>query len=75
VGESGSRQSSKYRGVSWAKSRNKWEARFECDGKRHTLGAFEDEDDAARAHDKAARAHKGEKAQLNFPSKQLKGKG
>jgi hypothetical protein len=72
-GESGSRKSSKYRGVSWLKSRNKWKVVIRCDGKQHYLGYFEDEEKAAKAYDRASRAHKGEKAQLNFPPKQLKG--
>jgi hypothetical protein len=69
-GESGSRQSSKYRGVTWKKIDSKWQARIKYDGKRHSLGYFEDEEEAARAYDKAARAHHVEKAQLNFPAKQ-----
>jgi hypothetical protein len=60
---------SKYRGVSWYKSRKKWQARIQYDGKQRHIGHFEDEEQAARAYDKAARAHKGEKARLNFPTK------
>jgi hypothetical protein len=59
---------SNYRGVSWDKSRNKWVAEMQYDGKRHYLGHFEDEKEAARAYDRAARAQHGEKAQLNFPA-------
>jgi hypothetical protein len=72
-GESGSRKSSKYRGVNWKKIRNTWVAEITCNGKRHHLGYFEDEEEAARAYDRAARMHKGEKAQLNFAPKQLRG--
>jgi hypothetical protein len=61
---------SKYRGVSWHKSRNKWQARIQYD-QRH-IGHFEDEEQAARAYDRAARTNKGEKAQLNFPTKKEK---
>jgi hypothetical protein len=66
-GESGSRKSSKYRGVSLDKSTNKWKAGIKYDGWQHNLGSFEDEEEAATAYDKAARAHHGEKAQLNYP--------
>jgi hypothetical protein len=69
-GESGSRQSSKYRGVCWFERNNKWQTQIRYDGKQHHLGCFEDEEEAARAYDKAARAHHGEKAQLNFSAKQ-----
>jgi hypothetical protein len=60
--------SSKYRGVSWYKSSNKWKVQINYDGQQHRLGHFEDEEEAARAYDRAARAHQGEKAQLNFPT-------
>jgi hypothetical protein len=68
-GESGLRKSSKYRGVTWHKSGNKWTAQITYDGKNHHLGYFEDEEEAAKAYDRAASAHKGEKAKLNFPTK------
>jgi hypothetical protein len=69
-GESGSRKSSKYRGVSWHKNRNKWAAEITYDGKKHHLGVFEDEEEAARVYDRAAKVHKGERAQLNLPAMQ-----
>jgi TPR repeat protein len=59
---------STYRGVHWDKSNNKWVARIRYDGKRRTLGCFKDEEEAARAYDRAARAQHGEKSQLNFPA-------
>jgi hypothetical protein len=68
-GENGHRQSSKYRGVSWFNRDKKWKARFNYGGKQQHLGLFEDEDEAARAYDSAERAHKGEKARLDFPTK------
>jgi hypothetical protein len=61
--------SSQYRGVSWQKSDSKWIAKIRSDGKPHYLGCFDDEEEAARTYDRAARAHHGEKARLNFPTK------
>jgi hypothetical protein len=69
-GESGFRKSSQYRGVSWIKSKNTWKAQLYYDGKQHTLGYFENEEEAARAYDRAAKVHKGGRAQLNFAAKQ-----
>jgi hypothetical protein len=62
------KQSSTYRGVSWLKRDSKWKAQIWYDGNQHIIGYFEDEEEAARAYDKAARAKHGEKAQLNFPT-------
>jgi hypothetical protein len=39
------------------------------DSKQHSLGYFEGEEEAGILFDRAARAHHGEKAQLNFPVK------
>jgi hypothetical protein len=68
-GEGAGRQSSQHRGVSWNKQKKKWNVQIKYDGKRQHLGCFEDEQEAARVYDKAARAHKGEKAKLNCPTK------
>jgi hypothetical protein len=68
-GKGTERQTSTYRGVSWKQGKNKWTVYIQNDGKQRTIGYFEDEEEAARAYDKAARAHKGGKAQLNFPTK------
>lgn len=53
---------SKYKGVSYHNTIKLWRAYFR--GKH--LGWFEEEDDAARAYDKAARAHFGKKAYQNL---------
>jgi uncharacterized membrane-anchored protein len=68
-GEGAKKQSSQYRGVSWQKSENKWKAQIRYDGKKHYLGLFKDEEEAAREYDRPARTKLGEKAQLNFPTK------
>ncbi|MGB2866426.1 MAG: HNH endonuclease [Sedimentisphaerales bacterium] len=60
-------KSSKYTGVSWQKQRKKWIVviRYNCNNK--FIGYFEDEIQAAKAYDKAAKKHHGEFASLNFP--------
>lgn len=47
--------SSRFRGVSWDKARGKWEAYMSVDRRRHHLGRFSSEHDAAEAA-RAARA-------------------
>jgi hypothetical protein len=59
---------SQYRGVCWDKQRRKWIARITRDGKKHSLGYFEVEEDAAKAYDAAALEKDGHQAALNFPS-------
>lgn len=56
----------RYKGVR-AESENSWSAWITSHGARHYLGAFRDEESAARAYDAAARLHHGEFAVLNFP--------
>lgn len=59
-------RSSSYKGV-WRHSQNPtWIACITVAGKRHHLGSFRDEGDAARAYDAAARECFGEYALLNF---------
>jgi hypothetical protein len=58
--------SSKYKGVSWVRSSGKWKAAIQVDKKNLHLGYFEDEEEAARAYDAAARKYQGEFAYQNF---------
>jgi hypothetical protein len=58
---------SKYRGVHWAKKERHWRANLRFEGKWIGLGHFDNEIDAARAYDEAARKYHGEFARLNFP--------
>lgn len=45
---------SRFKGVSWDKTNQKWRARIVLDGRQRSLGNFRSEDDAARAYDDAA---------------------
>jgi hypothetical protein len=62
--------SSKYRGVSWAKTDRKWYARIGYCGKKHHLGSFESELEAAKAYDNAALQFHGREAKLNLGMQQ-----
>ena len=59
--------SSKFKGVSWDKQRERWRAIIYCDGVMYRLGRFRNEIDAALAYDDAASRLFGEFAWLNFP--------
>jgi hypothetical protein len=61
--------SSKYKGVSWHKDNQNWQAR--CNSKY--LGSYTQEEEAARVFDKAARELHGDYARLNFPDEQEQG--
>lgn len=61
------RGTSRYRGVYWSKQRCKWIARLHFGGKKHHLGCFIDEEQAARAYDAKAR-EVYEWPVLNFPA-------
>lgn len=56
-----------FKGVSWAKTSNRWLAQIVKDGVRYYLGVYHHKRRAALAHDRAALALHGEFAGLNFP--------
>ena len=60
------RKKSKYRGVSWDKGLRKWRARICVNGKRISLGLYDDEIEAAKVYDLQAIKSLGESAKTNF---------
>ena len=58
---------SRYYGVCWDKNNNRWKVSIRINRKKKHVGQFKDEEQAARAYDKAAREHYSEFARLNFP--------
>lgn len=56
-------KSSRYHGVCWDNGHERWMAT----SRSKIIGRFLVEEDAARAHDKAALQHFGDRARLNFP--------
>ncbi|RAK52107.1 AP2/ERF family transcription factor [Phenylobacterium deserti] len=60
-------RSDKLKGAFFNRSIGRWQAVIVCDGRRHYLGTFGAELDAALAYDKAARELHGAFARLNFP--------
>jgi hypothetical protein len=64
---SGRQYTSKFKGVSWDRGREKWVAQIRKDGKGRHLGRFGSETAAAEAYDQAARELFGPHARLNFP--------
>jgi hypothetical protein len=62
----GNRCTSIFKGVVWYKRHSKWNAQILVDGKRKHLGYYHDEEEAARAYDRAAIQHFGEYALTNF---------
>lgn len=55
-----------YKGISYRKSRNKWQARIKFHGQTRSLGYYSTPEEAAKAYNKAAIELYGEKARLNI---------
>lgn len=60
-----------YRETFYNSLRERWEARVICAGKRHYVGAFNTEEEAARARDVVATRLLGPEARLNFPENKI----
>lgn len=57
---------SRYKGVAWYKAQGRWRAMIHRDDRPIFLGYFDDEIEAARAYDRAARELFGDFAKTNF---------
>lgn len=64
VGKSAGK-TSRFKGVSWNKNKQMWTAAIKKDGKTVHLGAYQDEEIAARQYDRAARLSFGKFARTN----------
>ena len=58
---------SKYKGLTWYRREKRWAVRIMVDRNARFIGYFDNELDAARAYDQAAKEYHGQFASLNFP--------
>lgn len=64
----GAATTSQYKGVSWDRTRDRWQAKVTIHGVCRNLGRYDDEAEAARAYDAAALSAWGDFARVNFPN-------
>jgi hypothetical protein len=62
---------SRYKGVTWHKAQRKWQVQICYNGKHRTVGYFDNELDAAKAYDEAAKKYHKEFAVLNFKKSKI----
>jgi hypothetical protein len=58
---------SQFKGVSWDKYHQKWRATIHIDNRQTEIGRYDNEIEAAKAYDRAARQFFGALAYVNFP--------
>lgn len=57
--------SSKFKGVYWCKRQKRWVAKIDCNSKRHYIGSFVNETDAAVAYNKKSAELFGDFSRIN----------
>lgn len=63
---------SKYKGVRWVDSAQKWKVEIQVNGKKKHIGYYANEDEAARRYNRAAKLYQGQSAILNDVPEELK---
>lgn len=61
------RGTSRYKGVYWDRTKQRWRSGIQIDGKYRHIGTYRHEEEAARAYDQVAHSIFGAYARLNFP--------
>jgi hypothetical protein len=65
-GKSRVQSRSLYKGPAWDSKDKRWEVRISVNGRRIYVGRFQEQIEAARAYDRAARRYHGRYAKVNF---------
>lgn len=59
----------RFGGIKWDKDLRKWRVRLDVNGRPESFGCYDDQAEAARVYDRAAKQYRGEFAVLNFPER------